>query len=76
MGSGYELARAIQKCISEGHGVDRVWGYTPRQLAGWVQIIDRERVGRNLDLMNAMRSAQLDRKDYKEIAGKMAKHAE
>jgi len=77
MGSGYELARAVQKCISAGHRPAEVWRYTPRQLAGWGALIDRERIGRNLELMHLFRSAYgLDRKDYKALVDKMHKNSE
>lgn len=71
MGSGYELARAIQRCVSAGHPVERAWQYTPRQLAGWGEIIERERIARNLDLARAFRIGNSDQKAYKEASKKM-----
>ena len=43
MGTGYEIARAAEQLIAEGHSPELVWTYTPRQLFGWMELGQRRR---------------------------------
>lgn len=54
MGSGYEIARAIEQLISSGHPAELAWSYTPRQLAGWIELSKRRRQGEMAELMSIM----------------------
>lgn len=58
MGSGYEIARAIQQCVSNGHDVRDCWSYTPRQLSAWIDLIGRDERGNMLRMMSAFNLAQ------------------
>lgn len=40
MGPGYEIARALAFLIERNHPA---WSYTPRQLAGWMELYGRQR---------------------------------
>jgi hypothetical protein len=71
MGSGYELARALNTCIRAGHPPDTAWGYTPRQLKGWVEIIGRDDLAAQRRLINAFRAAQGDGKAVKDYIKKL-----
>jgi hypothetical protein len=55
MGSGYEIARAVQFCISNGHLAREAWGYTPRQLAAWSELIHRQQAGRDAQVATLLR---------------------
>lgn len=73
MGSGYEIARAVTKLIRNGHPPEKAWHYTPRQLRGWVELIERERSAELADLMRVMSTAQsgdgkLITKEIKQLA--------
>jgi hypothetical protein len=58
MGSGYEIARAVEKLIRLGHPPERAWRYTPRQLNGWLQLAERRRHGELAQLAAIVRLAQ------------------
>jgi hypothetical protein len=58
MGSGYEIARAIQQCVRNGHDVRDCWNYTPRQLAAWVDLIGRDDRSEILKIATAFNIAQ------------------
>jgi len=45
MGSGYEMARAIELLVAAGHPPDVAWSYTPRQLAAWAELSTRRKSG-------------------------------
>lgn len=57
MGSGYGVARAIEELIARGHPVEKVWEYTPRQLAGFVELGYRRRMAEHLELFAIMQCA-------------------
>jgi hypothetical protein len=57
MGSGYEIARAVEFCVAHGHPLESVWRYTPRQLQGWIELIMRRRVGERVEAMTMFASA-------------------
>lgn len=42
MGSGYEVIRAVARCIRIGHPPADAWGYTPRQLTAWMDLDYRD----------------------------------
>lgn len=44
--------------IHLGHPPAVAWGYTPRQLFGWLQLADRRRGGELAQLASVMRLAQ------------------
>jgi len=57
MGSGYEIARALQRCIGAGHSPELAWTYTPRQLIAWGEIIDRDQLAKDNKLFKLMSHA-------------------
>lgn len=59
MGSGYEIARAIQRCVGAGHDIDRCWSYTPRQLAAFSELIARDQLGEDLRLVRMLRLSKM-----------------
>jgi hypothetical protein len=60
MGSGYEIARAVDELIHSGHARADVWKMTPRQLAAWLQLAMRRKFGEQAQLLTLMRAARSD----------------
>jgi hypothetical protein len=58
MGSGYEIARAVEACIATGHPPAVAWKYTPRQLAGWAELSYRRRSGELAELLMVTAAGQ------------------
>lgn len=69
MGTGYELGRAVEFLIHEGHPPDVVWRYTPRQIQGWIQFAFRRKLGERAEMMATMGMAS--RGDPKELKKQM-----
>lgn len=64
MGSGYEIARAVERLIHLGH--DKAWSYTPRQISAWIELADRRAMHDRHQLITAMAAAQnVSHKDVK-----------
>jgi hypothetical protein len=57
MGAGYDIARAVQRVIEDGHPPELAWGYTPRQLSGWIALAERRRAGQLGELLGLMQLA-------------------
>lgn len=74
MGVGYEIARAVTRVISAGHPPALAWRYTPRQLQGWCDLLDRQRIGELHDLLSMMVVAQSG--NEKEIKKKLKQLAD
>lgn len=75
MGSGYEIARGIQRCVAAGRLERDCWNSTPRQLGAWLELIAREEMRRDNVLMGVMRAAQhADKQGYLEFSKKLREH--
>lgn len=77
MGSGYGIARAIEQLIAAGHPIDAVWKYTPRQLAAYVELAYRRRMGLLIEQFGIMQTAaQGDAKAGKTLVQRLTKEAQ
>jgi hypothetical protein len=65
MGSGYEIGRALKRVIELGHPPAVAWGYTPRELYGWLEFDFRDRLANQAELLSLLTSS---RGDPKEVA--------
>jgi hypothetical protein len=54
MGAGYEVARAVEFVIANGHPEERAWKMTPRQLTAWTALAMRRKVGERAAMMSTM----------------------
>jgi hypothetical protein len=71
MGSGYEIARAIEGLIHSGHARADVWKMTPRQMAGWSQLAMRRKFGEQVQLLTLMRAARGDDRHFQALVRKL-----
>jgi hypothetical protein len=72
MGSGYDIARAIQRCVQFGRDEGDCWKSTPKQLSAWCELIDREEAARDARLLGLMRgAAHGENRSVKEIMKKL-----
>lgn len=71
MGSGYEIARAIEHLIHCGHECADVWKMTPRQMAAWSQLAMRRKFGEQAQLLTLMRAARADDKHFQALVRKL-----
>lgn len=71
MGSGYELARAVEELIHSGHARADVWKMTPRQLAAWSQLAIRRKFGEQVQLLTLMRAARGDDRHFQTFLRKL-----
>ena len=71
MGSGYEIARAVEELIHSGHACADVWQMTPRQMAAWMQLAMRRKFGEQLQLLTLMRAARGDDKHFQALVRKL-----
>jgi hypothetical protein len=74
MGPGYELGRAVDFLIKEGHDEGRVWKYTPREIKGWIDFAARRKHHERREAtLVAMHGARGDPKELKKMLAKMEK---
>jgi hypothetical protein len=71
MGSGYEIARAIEHLIHCGHAHADVWHMTPRQMSAWAQLAMRRKLGEQVQLLTLMRAARGDDKHFQALVRKL-----
>ena len=71
MGSGYELARAIDELIHGGHARADIWKMTPRQMAAWLQLAMRRKFSEQVQLLTLMRAARSDDKHFQAFLRKL-----
>lgn len=64
MGSGYEIARAVEELIHYGHTRADVWKMTPRQMAAFLQLAMRRKFGEQAQLLTLMRAARSEGKYF------------
>jgi hypothetical protein len=57
MGAGYEIARAVEFVIANGHPEERAWKMTPRQLTAWTALAMRRKVGERAALLTVVTMA-------------------
>lgn len=72
MGSGYEIARAIEQLISDGHPPELAWSYTPRQLAAWTDLGYRRRCGEEAQLLASLATSRASERAIKERIKKLS----
>lgn len=71
MGSGYDIARAVEELIHDGHPRADVWNMTPRQMAAWLQLAMRRKFGEQAQLLTLMRAARGDDKHFQTFLRKL-----
>ena len=71
MGSGYDIARAVDELIHEGHTPADVWKMTPRQMAAWMQLAMRRKFGEQVQLLSLMRAARSDDRHFQTFLRKL-----
>ena len=71
MGSGYEIARAVEQLIHTGHTAADVWKMTPRQMAAWSQLAMRRKFAEQAQLLTLMRAARADDKHFQALVRKL-----
>jgi hypothetical protein len=71
MGSGYEIARAVEQLIHSGHARADVWKMTPRQIAAWSQLAMRRKFGEQAQLLTLMRAARSDDRHFQTFLRKL-----
>jgi len=71
MGSGYEIARAVDELIHGGHTPADVWKMTPRQMAAFLQLAMRRKFGEQAQLLTLMRAARGDDKHFQTFLRKL-----
>ena len=76
MGSGYEIARAVEELIHSGHARADVWKMTPRQMAAWSQLATRRKFGEHAQLLTLMRAARSDDKHFQTFLRKLQDEAQ
>lgn len=75
MSSGYEIARAVERCIKNNHPEDVAWGYSPRQLKGWMDLMDRREMGERAEFISSVAAAQSsDPKALKKLIKELAEN--
>ena len=71
MGSGYEIARAVEELIHSGHTRADVWKMTPRQMAAWLQLALRRKFGEQAQLLTLMRAVRADDRHFQTFLRKL-----
>jgi len=71
MGSGYEIARAVEELIHNGHARADVWKMTPRQMAAFLQLAMRRKFGEQSQLLTLMRAARGDDRHFQTFLRKL-----
>src|SRR5262249_54389252 len=71
MGSGYEIARGIEELIASGHSPRDVWRMTPRQMAAFLELAHRRRMGERVMELTILRASQADGKELKKFMRKL-----
>jgi hypothetical protein len=77
MGAGYEIARAIEYLISQGHASATVWKMTPREMTGWISLAARRQIHERAVQLSIMSSAaRADAKDLKKQLKEMEREGQ
>ena len=71
MGSGYDIARAIQRCVANGRSEADCWNSTPKQLSAWIELIDRAEAARDARYLDLLRAAKSDAKSFRAVSKKL-----
>ena len=71
MGSGYDIARAVEELIHCGHPSADVWKMTPRQMAAWMQLAMRRKFGEQVQLLTLMRATRSDDRHFQTFLRKL-----
>ena len=71
MGTGYEIARAIETLIASGHVAAEAWAMTPRQMAGWLQLAERRRLGEDARMISLMRASKAEPRAFRKLVEKL-----
>jgi len=71
MGSGYEIARAIEGLVATGHRPADAWKMTPRQMAGWLQLAQHRKLGEQAQLLSLLRASQGEQRAFQTLFRKM-----
>jgi hypothetical protein len=75
MGSGYEIAAAIVRCVRAGRSERECWDSTPKELVGWVEIIGRQQAGRDASMLGLLRTAKGKNESVKDLFKKLNDHS-
>jgi CubicO group peptidase (beta-lactamase class C family) len=76
MGSGYDIARAVEELIRSGHAPADVWKMTPRQMAAWLQLAMRRKFAEQAQLLTLMRAARSDDKHFQTFLRKLQEESQ
>lgn len=57
MGTGYEIGKAVEFLIHEGHDEERVWKMTLRRIQGWIAFAVRRKVAERAELLSVVAMA-------------------